>query len=88
MDLRTYYKKVREAEADLTGEHFVMVSLATSEGGKEGVRDRSAAVDCGAADRGRARARRERRGSAASSAKRIAWRASSISRKKPRNGCR
>jgi hypothetical protein len=38
MDLRTWYKKVRDAEADLTGEHFVMVSLATSEGGKEGVR--------------------------------------------------
>ena len=38
MDLRTWYKKVRDAEADLTGEHFVIVSLATSEGGKEGVR--------------------------------------------------
>src|SRR5665213_1831605 len=37
MDLRTYYRKVRDAEATLTGEHFVMVSLATSEGGKEGV---------------------------------------------------
>ena len=33
-----YYKKVRDAEATLTGEHFVMVSLDTSEGGKEGVR--------------------------------------------------
>lgn len=38
MDLRTWYKKVRDAEAGLTGEHFVTVSLATSEGGKEGVR--------------------------------------------------
>ncbi len=38
MDLRAYYKKVREAEAALTGEHVVMVSLATSEGGKDGVR--------------------------------------------------
>jgi len=38
MDLRAYYRKVREAEATLAGEHFVMVSLATSEGGKEGVR--------------------------------------------------
>jgi hypothetical protein len=38
MDLRTWYKKVRDAEAGLTGEHFVMISLATSEGGKEGVR--------------------------------------------------
>ena len=38
MDIRTYYGKVRDAEATLTGEHFVMVSLATSEGGKAGVR--------------------------------------------------
>jgi hypothetical protein len=38
MDLRSYYKKVREAEATLTGEHVVLVSLETSEGGKAGVR--------------------------------------------------
>ncbi|HWE52421.1 MAG TPA: hypothetical protein VG273_21675 [Bryobacteraceae bacterium] len=38
MDLRVYYSKVREAEAALTGEHTIMVSLATSEGGKAGVR--------------------------------------------------
>jgi hypothetical protein len=38
MDLRVYYSKVREAEATLTEEHPVMVSLATSEGGKAGVR--------------------------------------------------
>ena len=38
MDLRVYYGKVREAEAALTEEHPVMVSLATSEGGKAGVR--------------------------------------------------
>jgi|SRR5579863_2559461 len=38
MDLRSYYRKVREAEAALIGEHFVMVSLETSEGGKAGVR--------------------------------------------------
>ena len=38
MDLRAYYKKVREAEATLTGSETVLVSLATSEGGKEGVR--------------------------------------------------
>lgn len=37
MDLRSYYKRVREAEATLTGEHVVMVSLETSEGGKAGV---------------------------------------------------
>ncbi len=37
MDLRSYYKKVRDAEATLTGEHVVMVSLETSEGGKPGV---------------------------------------------------
>jgi hypothetical protein len=38
MDLRTYYRKIRDAEAQLTGEYMVVVSLATSEGGKEGVR--------------------------------------------------
>jgi hypothetical protein len=38
MDLRSYYKKVREAEATLQGNESVLVSLATSEGGKEGVR--------------------------------------------------
>ena len=37
MDLRVYYSKVREAEAALTEEHPVMISLATSEGGKAGV---------------------------------------------------
>jgi hypothetical protein len=38
MDLRSYYRKVRDAEATLTEEHSVMVSLETSEGGKAGVR--------------------------------------------------
>lgn len=38
MDLRAYYRKVREAEATLTEEHMVMVSFATSEGGKADVR--------------------------------------------------
>jgi molybdenum-dependent DNA-binding transcriptional regulator ModE len=38
MDLRSYYRKVRDAEATLAEEHVVMVSLETSEGGKAGVR--------------------------------------------------
>jgi hypothetical protein len=38
MDLRSYYRKVRDAESMLTGEDIVMVSLETSEGGKAGVR--------------------------------------------------
>lgn len=38
MDLRSYYKKVRETESTLKGNEAVLVSLATSEGGKEGVR--------------------------------------------------
>jgi hypothetical protein len=38
MDVRAYYRKVREAEGTLTGEHIVMVSFATAEGGKDGVR--------------------------------------------------
>jgi hypothetical protein len=37
MDLRSYYKKVRDAEAALKGREVVLVSLPTSEGGKEGV---------------------------------------------------
>jgi hypothetical protein len=37
MDLKTWYKKVRDAESTLTSEHIVIVSLATSEGGKAGV---------------------------------------------------
>jgi len=38
MDVRAYYRKIRETEATLKGEHFVVVSLETSEGGKPGVR--------------------------------------------------
>jgi hypothetical protein len=38
MDLRSYYKKIRDAEATLPEGHIVMASLVTSEGGKEGVR--------------------------------------------------
>lgn len=37
MDLRSYYKKVRDEEAMLKAEHLVVVSLETSEGGKAGV---------------------------------------------------
>jgi hypothetical protein len=37
MDLRSYYKKVRDAEATLKGNDIVLVSLVTSEGGKEGI---------------------------------------------------
>jgi hypothetical protein len=38
MDLRLYYKKIRDIEELLEGDHFIVVSLATSEGGKDGVR--------------------------------------------------
>ena len=38
MDLRAYYRRLRQAEAELTGEEFVMVSLATPEGGNAGIR--------------------------------------------------
>ena len=38
MDLRAYYRRVREVEATITDEHPVLVSLATPEGGREGVR--------------------------------------------------
>jgi hypothetical protein len=38
MDLRAYYRKVREVEASISEDHVVLVSLATPEGGKPGVR--------------------------------------------------
>ena len=38
MDLRAYYRKLREVEASISEEHVVLVSLATPEGGKPGVR--------------------------------------------------
>ena len=57
MDLRAYYKKVREAEATLTDDHIVVVSFTTPEGGREGVRTeapRSIAARIIAEGRGRA----------------------------------
>ncbi len=44
MDLRSYYKKVREAEATLTGNESVLVSLATS--GSEKRRANGSAARC------------------------------------------
>lgn len=38
MDVKQYYRKVREAEAQLTGEYLVVVSVATPEGGKSNVK--------------------------------------------------
>jgi hypothetical protein len=38
MDIRSYYKKVRETEERLRGSEIVLVSLETPEGGKPGVR--------------------------------------------------
>ena len=37
MDLRAYYKKVRETEATMPSPHAIIVSLATPDGGKAGV---------------------------------------------------
>jgi len=37
MDLRAYYRKVREVESQLEGENIVLVSESTPEGGREGV---------------------------------------------------
>ena len=56
MDLRTYYRKIREADSTLKGDDVVLVSLATSEGGREGVRTeapRSVAAKLIAEDRAR-----------------------------------
>jgi hypothetical protein len=38
MDLRAYYQKIKNTEALLTGNSLVVVSIATPEGGKDGVR--------------------------------------------------
>lgn len=37
MDLRLYYKNVRDVEAEIPGEFAVIVSLKTVDGGKPGV---------------------------------------------------
>ncbi len=37
MDLRAYYRKLREVEASIAETHVVLVSLVTPEGGKAGV---------------------------------------------------
>lgn len=37
MDLRAYYRKIREVESSLPEEYVVVVSLPTPEGGREGV---------------------------------------------------
>jgi hypothetical protein len=38
MDLQLYYKKIRETEQGLNGPSVVVISLATPDGGREGVR--------------------------------------------------
>jgi len=38
MDLRGYYTRIREIEADIADPFVVVVSCATSEGGRRGVR--------------------------------------------------
>jgi hypothetical protein len=37
MDLRVYYRKIREVESGLSGEFVVLVSKDTPDGGKAGV---------------------------------------------------
>jgi len=38
MDLRSYYRRIRETEESIDSDEVVIVSLATAEGGKAGVR--------------------------------------------------
>ncbi len=38
MDLRAYYRKIREVESTLNEPYVVLVSVATSDGGKAGIR--------------------------------------------------
>lgn len=37
MDLKVYYRKIREIEASLPGDDVIVVSLETPDGGREGV---------------------------------------------------
>jgi hypothetical protein len=37
MDLRRYYQELRQKEAEIEGKDIYIVSLATADGGKEGV---------------------------------------------------
>lgn len=37
MDMKTYYQRIRAAEAELGGVDVMVTSLATSDGGREGV---------------------------------------------------
>ena len=56
MDLRSYYRKLRDVEATIPDEHVVLVSLATPEGGKAGVRtEASKAIAAKLIAEGRAR---------------------------------
>ncbi len=38
MDLRVFYQKMRKIEQEITGDHPVVVSLETPDGGKPGIR--------------------------------------------------
>jgi len=38
MDLRVYYQKIRDAEAKITEEFPIVVSIDSADGGKEGVK--------------------------------------------------
>jgi hypothetical protein len=38
MDLRVYYKKIREVESGISTEDVIVVSHATADGGREGVK--------------------------------------------------
>jgi hypothetical protein len=45
MDVKAFYVKMREAEATMAGEHVVVISLATPDGGKAGVQTEVARED-------------------------------------------
>lgn len=38
MDLKVFYQKLRNLEQEITGNHVVVVSLETPDGGKPGIR--------------------------------------------------
>ena len=70
MDLRAYYQKIRDTEAEITEAFPMVVSLATADGGKEGVLTEVTRRNRRQDDGGRVGATGDRRGSGRSGRRR------------------
>ena len=61
MDLRSYFQKIRTIEATIAGEHAIVVSLETSDGGRAGqLSEVSRAIAAKLVAQGKARLANER----------------------------